>query len=66
MRLLLGLSPEKTPKTSTLYFSCSFPSSCCLLVWHKLFPTWTNNNLAGVTHWMSKGRAFPKQEWHWK
>lgn len=66
VRVLLGLSPETTPKMPTLYFSCSFPHSSCLLVWHELFPTWTNNNPPGATRWMCKERAFPRQEWHCK
>lgn len=53
-----GTVPKKAPQNaSTVFFLLFFPSSCCLLVWHKLFLSWTDNNLAGATHWMCISQA---------
>lgn len=56
-----GTDPRKDPKPPTLHFPCSFPSSCCLLVWHKLFPTWAKNKLESHAGCARKGR-FPSRD----
>lgn len=55
-----GSCCRKDPKPPTLRFSCSSPSLCYHLVWHKLFPTWANNKLESHAGCARKGR-FPSR-----